>query len=77
MIIENTSQIELRTRWNRHLKQDVVDAKINNQWQVIGALVLGEQQHGHGLISTTTLPLSPTRTACDLQTAQTRFRQRC
>lgn len=77
MIVENTSQYELRTTWNRHLKQDVLEVLLDEQWCALGSLVVGEQQLGLGLISVTTLPLSPSRSECDLQLAQTVIREGC
>ena len=43
MIVENTTQYELRTRWNRHLSQNVLDIRIEGEWCALGSLVLGER----------------------------------
>lgn len=77
MIIRNATQFELRSRWNRHLKQDVLEIFENDKWNALGSLRAGEQSFANGIISNTTLPLSPSRTDCDLQLASTELRESC
>jgi len=77
MIIENDTQFELRTHWNRHLSQDILEIRVGSEWCALGALVDGEQKFENGIIAVTTLPRQVQRTPCDLQLAQTRLRTGC
>lgn len=71
MIVENTSKFELRERWNRHLGQNILEARINGEWCALGAIRLGEQFFDNGIKSVTTLPRQNQRFDCDLQFAST------
>lgn len=76
MIVENTTQIEIRLRWNRYLKQDVVDFNIGGQWCTVGSITSGKQTFPFGVISETVLA-SPQMFDCDLKNAETFFREEC
>jgi len=77
MIIENTTRHKLRSRWNRYLKQEVLDIELDGEWCALGSLVQGVQYFSYGIVTTTTLPRAPVRTECDLQLATTRISEDC
>lgn len=77
MIVENTTRFELRERWNRHLRQNVLEVKIDSEWRILGGLVVGSQNFDHGINAFTELPRSAQRSDCDLQTGRTTLSEAC
>ena len=59
------------------MNQETLDIRIDGQWIALGSLLPGEQRFEYGIKAVTTLPLSPQRSDCDLQNAQTVLSEDC